>query len=381
MDISYKIIQPTEFASAERSSATQIKNQAEYFVEDGIFSSFLNTVPTFLLVLNENRQIVYANDAIKKLFPGDPLNLIYGKRPGELLNCTHYTDSVSGCGTSKFCSQCGAVKSILSSLSGEENTEECRIIQIPDESALDLRVWSKPLRIKNEVYSIFAFTDISDEKRRKALERIFFHDVINTADSLLKLSELLKESDGKELAHYNETISFLINKLIDEIKSQRDLLFAESNELIINRDKCNSLKIISDAILLYSNNHIAKGKEIIVDHNSEDISFISDQVLLKRVIGNMIKNALESSNDGSKVIAGSRFNGNEIEFYVHNNEYIPEEVQLQIFQRSFSTKGAGRGLGTYSMKLLSEKYLNGKILFDTDKEKGTTFYARFPLQI
>jgi signal transduction histidine kinase len=381
MDSLYKKGRQTEFASPVRSSDSQIKKQTEYFVEDGIFSTFLNTVPTFLLVLNENWQIVYANDVVKKLFPGDPFENIFGKRPGELLNCSYFTESASGCGTTKFCPKCGAIKSILSSLAGKENNEEFRIIQAQDESALDLRVWSKPLKINNEVYSIFAFTDISDEKRRKALEKIFFHDIINTADTILKLSELIKDADEEELAIYNDTIFSLTYKLIDEIKSQRDLLSAENNELIVNHNRCNSLEIISEVIVLYSNNMVVKEKEIVIDRDTESINFISDRVLLKRVLGNMIKNALESSNNGDRVTIGSRFKDNEIEFHIHNNASIPDDVQLQIFQRSFSTKGAGRGLGTYSMKLLSEKYLLGKILFESSEGNGTTFYARFPLQI
>ena len=381
MDLLANKGQHTDFVSPDRSSASEIKNQAEYFVEDGIFSSFLNTVPTFLLVLNENRQIVYSNEAVKKLFPGNPFENIYGKRPGELLDCSNFTDTISGCGASKFCSKCGALKSILSGLSGVENNEECRISQAPDGTALDLRVWSKPIRINDKNYVIFAFTDISDEKRREALERIFFHDVINTADSILKLSELLKDANDEKFFMYNETIFSLTNRLIDEIKSQRDLLSAENNELIVNPVKCNSLEIISDVIVLYSNHQVIKEKEIIIDQNSENINFISDNVLLKRVLGNMIKNALESSNEGDKVTAGSRFNENEIEFYIHNNIFMPDEVQLQIFQRSFSTKGTGRGLGTYSIKLLSEKYLRGKVFFESSEGNGTTFYARFPLQI
>jgi signal transduction histidine kinase len=331
--------------------------------------------------LNENRQIVYANEAVKKLFPGDPYEIIYGKRPGELLNCLHFTDSPSGCGTTKFCSQCGSAKSIVASLEGMENNEECRIIHSPDGASLDLRVWSKPANINGENYVIFSLTDISDEKRRKALERIFFHDVINTADSILKLSEMVKDYQGEELAIYNETISTLTIKLIDEIKSQRDLLAAEVNELRVSRDNCNSIRIISDVIDLYANHQLAEEKKIIIDHNSDNIDFVTDQVLLKRVLGNMIKNALESSTNGDKVTAGSRSSENEIEFYIHNNVFMPDDVQMQIFQRSFSTKGTGRGLGTYSMKLLSERYLGGKVQFESNKENGTTFYARFPKQI
>jgi signal transduction histidine kinase len=48
-------------------------------------------------------------------------------------------------------------------------------------------------------------------------------------------------------------------------------------------------------------------------------------------------------------------------------------IQLQIFQRFFSTKGPGRGLGTYSMKLFGERYLKGKVDFSSQAPQGTTF--------
>ena len=38
-------------------------------------------------------------------------------------------------------------------------------------------------------------------------------------------------------------------------------------------------------------------------------------------------------------------------------------MDIQTETLSFSTKGAGRGLGTYGMKLLTERYLNGSVSF------------------
>lgn len=52
---------------------------------------------------------------------------------------------------------------------------------------------------------------------------------------------------------------------------------------------------------------------------------------------------------------------------------------LQIFQRSFSTKGGGRGIGTYSVKLLTENYLQGRVAFVSTAEAGTTFTATYPI--
>ncbi|MBK7188571.1 MAG: hypothetical protein IPH86_07860 [bacterium] len=57
---------------------------------------------------------------------------------------------------------------------------------------------------------------------------------------------------------------------------------------------------------------------------------------------------------------------------------MPRTVQLQVFQRSFSTKGRDRGIGTYSIKLLTEKYLGGKASFVSDEGQGTTFSVTLP---
>ncbi len=116
-----------------------------------------------------------------------------------------------------------------------------------------------------------------------------------------------------------------------------------------------------------------------IDDTSIDIIFVSDKTLLSRVLGNMIKNALEASHPDAKVLVGCKIENENICFWVHNLQFIPLDHQLQIFNRSFSTKGEGRGIGTYSMKLLTEKYLKGKISFSSTIEKGTIFSATLPL--
>jgi sensor histidine kinase regulating citrate/malate metabolism len=66
---------------------------------------------------------------------------------------------------------------------------------------------------------------------------------------------------------------------------------------------------------------------------------------------------------------------------VSNPGLIPEQVQLQLFKRSFSTKSAkGRGIGTYSMKLFGERYLGGRVGFESTAEKGTTFWIELPIE-
>jgi sensor histidine kinase regulating citrate/malate metabolism len=54
-------------------------------------------------------------------------------------------------------------------------------------------------------------------------------------------------------------------------------------------------------------------------------------------------------------------------------------VKSQIFHRSFSTKGQGRLLGTYSTKILVEEHLKGKVEFESTSKIGTIFKIKLPL--
>jgi signal transduction histidine kinase len=361
-----------------RLPAKELESQRQLFSDKNLFTELLDSTPTCLIVLNEYRQIVYVNKAFKDLLKNKDVELAYGKRPGEVLNCEHAFITPDGCGTSDFCDTCGALKVILSSLKGEEDVQECRIIQKDTNDALDLRVWSRQLKINSQKFSIFTFVDISHEKRRLALERIFFHDILNSASALSSYFHILKDSSREEIEEAMPVASGLIDKLLEEIKAQRDLTQAENAELIVNLQSCNSLKIIKDLINLYIKQIISEEKEIEIDPNCEITAFISDELLISRVLSNMLKNALESTNKGSKIKIGCNLIDNKIRFFVNNPGYIPQKIQNQIFQRSFSTKGLGRGLGTYSMKLITERYLKGKIYFTTSEKEGTTFIAEYP---
>ncbi len=122
--------------------------------------------------------------------------------------------------------------------------------------------------------------------------------------------------------------------------------------------------------------------------DTADVHFLVDETQLRRVLDNMLKNALEAEDTEAKITLGCRFLPSDplqgrprdmVEFWVHNPRVMSEAVQWQIFRRSFTTKGKGRGLGTYSMKVLTERYLEGEIDFTSEPGQGTTFQARYPV--
>jgi len=137
--------------------------------------------------------------------------------------------------------------------------------------------------------------------------------------------------------------------------------------------------LLRDVARFFESSTSDNGIEIITEFAEDDLCVMTDPVLVKRVAINMVKNACEASVEGQKVKIGFSRTSDSVVIKVHNESSIPEEVSSSIFKRSFSTKGEGRGLGTYSMRLLTERYLQGKIYFTSNKKSGTTFYAELPV--
>ncbi len=369
----------TQYAPAERDDIENVKKQYKEIINIPFLNTLMNSIAEGFLILNDKRQIIFANNLALNQVGANDIKEILGKRPGEALNCENSKINPAGCGTYEKCEFCGAVNAILSSINDIEDIKDCNINTI-DGNSMNLKIWTKPFYYNNKLYVFFAMQDISAEKRKMALQRIFFHDIINTVGGISGLIKFInaQPDEAKDLL---QIISRQLDFAIDEIQAQKDLIAAENNELKIRENIISSIDLINSIVETYSNHPVANSKMIYINEDTEDLTIESDYILLRRVLGNMLKNALEASVDGQKVtISCNKVNETAI-FKVHNETYMPREVQMQIFQRSFSTKGEGRGLGTYSMKLLTTKYLKGKIYFSTSEQDGTTFYLNIPLSI
>lgn len=370
----------TDFAPARRSTREALERQRSKTEESGLFTGIVAAMPDLLLVLNGDRQIVYANKPALDFLGVGELEGLLGLRPGEAVKCVN-SGCPGGCGTSEKCSTCGAVLAILASQRGEQSSQECRILAAGRNGvdALDLKVTAAPMTVEGEFFTAFYVSDISGEKRRKALERIFFHDVLNTAGALEGLSGILtEEEDPAAMRSHVGAINRISQRLVEEIVAQRELLQAENGELRPAPAPVQARAFLARVIETYRLHDLAKNKSIRLLPGPE-FTFAADATILSRVIGNMLKNALEASEPGETVSVGGAAEGGRAVFSVNNPAVMPKEIKLQVFNRSFSTKGAGRGLGTYSIKLLGERYLKGETGFTSEPGEGTTFTIKLPL--
>jgi signal transduction histidine kinase len=374
--------EPTEYAPAERGSRDDLLAVAASVRRECALIDLLHLVPDMVMVLNPNRQIVYANRAVLTSAGAGSLDDVMGRRPGEVWNCRHASETPGGCGTTAACEYCGALNGILLSSAGQPAVEECRILADGEEreEALDLRVWANPVVFGGEPCTFVAAVNIADEKRRAVLERVFLHDILNTATALRGFSRLLGADavDEEDRGEFVERIGALSDRIIDEIEGHRELMAAESGSLEVQRRRVHVRQVVDDVFAAYNRPDMLNRRVLRIAVDCADVAIESDPGLLGRIVGNMVKNAIEASSPGDTVTIGCRAVGRDVQLWVHNPASMPSHVRSQVFKRSFSTKGPGRGLGTYSMKFLTERCLGGRIWFSSTEDRGTTFIASYP---
>ena len=367
----------TKFLPAEKAEPAEVARQHKMLMETSLVADALNGMLNFTLILNPQRQVVFVNkayaDFLKERGMLDPI----GQRPGNLAGCTHATETEGGCGTTESCRYCGAAQALAAALGGSEAVKECRIMTRISGEELDLRVQARPFKCNGEDFLLMSLVDISSEKRRQVFDRLFFHDILNTAGGLQGLLSLMDGSSAEEMRSYVPTAAQASDRLVDQILSQKDLAAAERGDLHPKAAAFPAAAFLEEIAALFRAHEVGKGMQVAVKGDCGDLILTTDRTLLARVIGNLVKNALEAEQAGAAVTLSCLKTDGGAALTVHNPRQMPDAARLQVFQRSFTTKGEGRGLGTYSVRLLTEKYLKGKASFATGPS-GTEFRVELP---
>jgi signal transduction histidine kinase len=379
----------TMHPAAQRASTETLDRQARSLRHLPYAEQFLDTTAAIVLILNMDRQIVFASRQFREMMKsvetddGASIETYFGRRPGEALQCIHRDETPVGCGTSEFCSVCGAAKAIICSQLGRETVQECRLRRRGTTGvaeALDLRIWGRPLDIDGERFIMLTVQDISDEKHRQTLERIFFHDVLNTAGGLHGLAQILADTNMEEdqVRHTADLLCYSSQQLIDEIQAHRTLKAAEHNDLVPQPGPVEVCALLNQIAETFAAHDLARKRFIFVVPG--EVHAETDKMLLGRVVINLVKNALEASEAGQTVTLNAWQEDQWAIVTVRNQLAMPKDVQLQIFNRSFSTRGSGRGVGTYSAKLITEHYLHGTLTFQSSQPEGTICKVAIPLE-
>lgn len=370
----------TYFAPATRAPQAQLLAEIETVNESAVLNGLLRSIGGLLAILDENRQIVAVNDALLDFLGIDDPAAALGLRLGQALSCPYAEASPAGCGTTKACASCGAVIAIVASLDTDQPVERLCALKVQREGVEDelaLMVRSQPIRVAERRFLLLFIQDVTDDQRRAALERTFFHDINNLLGILLGACDILRDDQPGELSR---TIFQVAQNLKSEVHLQACLVAGESGEYTPAWEFLEARAVLADLERFFTAHPEARERRLDIKPFDDLPAFQSDRAALLRVLSNMALNALEATDPGGFVRVWAYADLGRICFATWNRLPIDEAIQPRIFQRNFSTKGEpGRGLGTYSMKLFGEKLLRGEVSFTSSPQEGTTFKLTLPL--
>jgi signal transduction histidine kinase len=342
---------------------------------------WLECIPVPAIVIGEELCIVAANRAFEGLCPpelGDPT----GRRIGAALGCAHCLEG-DGCGQTRFCPACGALSAVTRGMAhGARVRDMCRLMRMREDrlESFELEVTATHFEMDAESFEVVAFRDISLAALVALLERVFIHDLRNVAAGALGYAEFLEEELGAGSPLYSDvhTLHGAVAGLMDTIEAHRQLVDAERGRLALEKREVDTAVLMETVRRTYARHSAAVGREIAMEPGATAV-IATDPNVLGRALGNLLVNALEASSPGEVVTLSCAEADGGVRFDVHNSAVIPAEDQLRIFHRTFTTKGMpGRGVGTHAVKLFTERYLGGRVSFESARDVGTTFSVFLP---
>ena len=144
----------------------------------------------------------------------------------------------------------------------------------------------------------------------------------------------------------------------------------------IDKKPVNLKEIVDTVILSIA---IPANISVQTQMNNDFPQIKADPQLVKRVLTNLVTNAVQAMPDGGQLTIKSATNPEEsVSITVEDTGVgIPEKIKNQIFTPLFTTKPRGQGFGLAVCKRVIEAH-GGSICFESQEGKGAKFTIQFP---
>jgi len=251
-----------------------------------------------------------------------------------------------------------------------------------------------PIIINGEVEgSIMSFRDVTKESEVDRMKTEFLslasHQLLTPSTSVKWISELLLKGEfgelkKKQLEHIkniynsNESIISLVNSLLNVSRIESGRIVIEPKPIDLNN--------LVEELLLELKNKIKSKEQLFSLKSEKELPKINiDPHLIKEVYKNLLTNAIKYTPVKGNISVDISKVKNDIVSKVSDNGYgIPAEDKKRVFEKFYRGENItgiekdGNGLGLYLVKQIIE-VSGGKIWFESEIGKGTTFFFSLPL--
>lgn len=282
------------------------------------------------------------------------------------------------------------VQELLSRFEGVESAQV--EVKIKHNAITDVELHISPLvgddgRLAGRLFIVH---DISErkqlEKMRNDLTHAMVHDLRNPLAIIMLSLDMLKAQlittlDKEQLITF-ETAEQSTQQILGLVNSILDINRLESKQMPLKRAKVFLQKIGNDA--LKTQILIARKRRILLQENIAPniLPVMIDEELMKRVLQNLLDNAVKFSIDGGVVRIAANYapDGQSVIVSVSDTGHgIEPGLQGKLFQKFFTgnAPNSGSGLGLAFCRLVMEAH-GGRIWVDQTSETGTTISLSIP---
>lgn len=246
------------------------------------------------------------------------------------------------------------------------------------------------LKFEKELIAAKEKAEESDMLKSAFLQNMS-HEIRTPMNAIMGFADLLPEyfGDKEKLSRFTDNIKQRSADLLEIITGILDIAKIESGSLRVDTDVCNMSALFAEVEMLFDEYKKRSDKNQIefklsIEQNLLKLDVIIDQVKLKQILLNLVRNAIKFTGSGSIEVGCNIFEPNVFIFFVADTGIgIPKDKFAEIFssfrqandEKSRLYGGTGLGLSIVQGLL---NLLGGKIWLESQEGKGSTFYFTLP---
>ncbi|WP_293308194.1 tetratricopeptide repeat-containing sensor histidine kinase [Pedobacter sp. UBA5917] len=214
------------------------------------------------------------------------------------------------------------------------------------------------------------------------LLKVVAHDLRSPIAAIYTTTELMLGDEGRSKDD-QEMLALIKNSSKDSLALVKDLLQTQFTGNPLNKTPVDLGELLRYCVSILQNSADDKGQHIKLD--AKPLTILANGEKLWRVISNLIANAVKFSPNNATIRITMEQGTHSVKIAINDEGIgIPKEIEDKIFEMFTDAKRTGTageqsyGLGLAICKQIIKAH-DGKIWFERNAKKGTTFFIELPV--
>jgi signal transduction histidine kinase len=219
---------------------------------------------------------------------------------------------------------------------------------------------------------------------RDDLTHMLIHDLRNPLSVIIFFLEILARREAKNLSAETQALVAVARGSAENIRNMIASILnvskIEAGEIKLQRESCDLVALIRD--VMAATRPLPGNRTLTLDATESSLTTMSDVGLIRRVLQNLLSNALKYTPNGGDIRIVATLFHDEIRIAITDvGPGIAPEYHQRIFEKFGQVEDRnsrlGTGLGLTFCKLAIESH-GGRIGVESEVGKGSTFWFTLP---